>query len=85
MKKGYDTFVDSLSELQDGKEQILSIRDCKNYELKTVEAIVYSSPEKLPDGDILWIRDRMGQLKPDPWAIKIIKEDVKISKKERGL
>jgi hypothetical protein len=73
MKKEYDTFVNTLSELQEGEGE-LAIRDCETYEARVVKAIISSSPDKLPDGDTLWIRFSRGQLSPEPWAIKIIQD-----------
>jgi hypothetical protein len=72
MKKEYDTFVDTLSQLREGEEIELPIRDCETYEAIVVKAIISKSPEKLPDGDTLWIRFSRGQLSPEPWSIKII-------------
>ncbi len=74
MKKEYDTFVETLSQLQEGEEIELAIRDCETYEAIVVKAIISRSPEKLPDGDTLWIRFSRGQLHPEPWAIKITQE-----------
>ena len=71
----YETFVlASLSELKEGEEQVIDIRDAETYEPKVVKAIVSSSPEKLPGADTLRIRWRRGQLVPQPWAIKIIED-----------
>jgi hypothetical protein len=67
----YETFIPNLSELKDGQEQILHIRDAENYVPKVVKAVVSSSPEKLPGADILRIRWSRGHLAPKNWAIKI--------------
>lgn len=81
MGKEYDTFVlKSLSELVEGKELELLIRDLtpgpRKYEGKFVKAIVSSSADEFSDR--LWIRFQKGQLHPQPWSIKIIEEISKI-------
>ena len=71
----YETFIlANLSELKDGQEQILEIRDAETYVPKVVKAIVSSSPQKLPGADTLRVRWRRGQLVPQPWAIKIAQD-----------
>lgn len=71
----YETFiVNDLSDLKDGQEQELDIRDTQNFETRRVRAVISSSPEKLPGVDILRIRWQRGQLEKKPWAIKITKE-----------
>ena len=73
--KEHDTFINFLSDLKEGEEIELSIRDCETYDARVVKAIVSSKPEKLPDSDKLWIRFSRGQLATkEPWAIKIIQE-----------
>ncbi len=84
MKKEYDTFVDTLSQLQEGEECELAIRDCETYEARVVKATISSSPEKLPDGDTLWVRFSRGQLSPEPWAIKITQELGSLLEKQMG-
>ncbi len=74
MAKEYDTFVQALEDLKDGKETELTIRDLETYEQKKVKAIISSSKEKLPDADILRIRYSRGVPVNEPWAIKIIEE-----------
>jgi phenylphosphate carboxylase gamma subunit len=78
MKKSYDTFVRSLKELPEGQEVELLIRDLTpgmhKYDSRYVRAIISSSPEKLPTGDILWLRLERGTLHPQPWTIKITEE-----------
>lgn len=76
MKKEYDTFVDSLDELPQGREVAMAIRDLtpgpRKYDSQYVKAIVSSSPQDLPDGDILWIRLQLGTKQPHPWSIKVL-------------
>ncbi len=78
MKKEFDTFVENLQELPDGQECRLTIRDLtpgrRKYENRYVRALVSSSPERLPDGDTLWLRFSTGFLYPQPWAIKVVEE-----------
>ena len=71
MATEYETFVTTLSELSEGKEIELVIRDVETYEPQKVKAIVSSSKEKLKGGDTLWIRYSRGLLHKEPWAIKI--------------
>jgi len=44
----------------------------ENYEHVYVRAILSKSPEKIPEGDILWMQDYKGKREPDPWRIKIL-------------
>ena len=74
MAKEYDTFVQALEDLKDGKEMELTIRDLETYEQRKVKAVVSSSKEKLPDADILRIRYSRGVPVNETWAIKIIEE-----------
>ena len=75
MAKEYDTYVDNLSNLQQGEEIELSIRDLDTYEFRVVRAIVSSSRDKLPGGDALRIRLMKGKvITEEPWAIKIIED-----------
>ncbi len=76
MKKEYDTFVENLSHLAEGKEIDLTIRDLNpgrhKYESHYVKAILSSFPDQLTGSDILWIRFPLGFLHSKPWGIKII-------------
>ena len=78
MKKEYVTWLVGSDKLAEGQEIELSIRDLtpgrQKYDGRNVRAIVSSSPDKLPEGDILWIRSGTGVLHPQPWAIKITGE-----------
>ncbi len=80
----YDTFIENLSELREGKETELTIRDLSNLKTIDVRGIVSSSPQKLEGGSLLWIRDLMGRLNPEPWVIKIL-EHIKIPKTPKGM
>lgn len=76
MKKEYVTWLMSGEELPEGREIEVSIRDLTpgqhKYLGRNVKAVVSSSPDKLPDADVLWIRSGTGVLRYQPWAIKII-------------
>ncbi len=75
MVKEYDTYVDSLSNLRQGEEIELPIRNLETYEFRVVKATVSSSKEKLPRGDKLWIRLMKGKMvTKEPWTIKIIED-----------
>ena len=78
MKKEFVTFTRDLAELKENEEISLAIRDLTpeqhkyKYNTQLVKAILASSPDKLPEGDTLWIRSWTGVLHPKPWAIKIL-------------
>jgi len=78
MKKEFMTFVRDIDQLTEGQEVTLAVRDLtpgpRKYDCKIVRAILTSSPDKLPDGDVLWIRSWTGVAHPEPWAIKIVAE-----------
>lgn len=72
----YDTFVNNLSELQEDKELPLAVRDLQpgihKYCYRHVVALVSSDPGKYPDK--LDIRFSRGQLHPNSYSIKIVKQ-----------
>ena len=72
MAKEYDTFADDISILKEGEEITIAIRETDIYRTRVVKALVSSSKEALPDGDVLWIRYNRGNRRPYPWTIKII-------------
>jgi len=78
MKKEYVTWLVRDEQFAEGQEIELTIRDLtagrEKYNGRNVRAMVSSSPDKLPGGDILWIRSGTGVLHPKPWAIKITEE-----------
>lgn len=78
MGKKWVIFVSRMEDLADDKESVLTIRDLspgpRKYNAKVVKARISSSPETIPDGDVLWVRSWIGHLHPKPWAIKIIEE-----------
>lgn len=70
-KKEWDCFVDDLSDLPQGVEMELFVRDITTYETHRVRAIVTSS-RGVVDTDPLWLRYQRGGLRPEPWAIRVI-------------
>ncbi|MFQ5987770.1 MAG: phenylphosphate carboxylase subunit gamma [Dehalococcoidia bacterium] len=78
MKREYVTWVDDLHNLPEGEEIQLTIRDLtpgrRKYEARHVKAILSSSPDKLPDGDTLWLRSGSGVMMPVPWVIRVVEE-----------
>lgn len=78
-KKEYDSFVDNPEGLADG-EISLAVRELtpadrkKKYLTRYVKAQICRDPEKMPDGDVLWLRWQRGRQYPKPFAIKIVQE-----------
>jgi hypothetical protein len=72
--KEYQTFVEHLDELPEGKELILGIQDLtpgrRKYDRQIVKAKIYM--DKAPGAEVLWLRTLAGALHPKPWAIKIV-------------
>ncbi len=62
------------SELKDGEKQIVDVSDMETYEMRTVRAILVSSPEKLPRGDTLSVRWQCGYNHSKPWVIEVVEE-----------
>ena len=78
MRKEYQAFVADFNQITDGEEIELNIKDLtpgpRKYDSRLVKAKLFSSPDELPDGDILWLRSHSGYLYPKPWAMKITQE-----------
>ena len=78
MTKEYSTVVDKITDLPDGGEVELTIRDLtpgpRKYDARIVRAKVASSAGKLPGGDVLWVRSMVGIQYPEPWAIQVLEE-----------
>lgn len=78
-KKEYDSFVDKPDALADG-EISLAIRELtpdnrrKKYLTRYVKCVICRDPEKMPDGDVLWLYWQRGRRYPKPFAIKILEE-----------
>ncbi len=77
MKKEYVAFVRRIGDLNEGKATLF-IKDLtpgpRKYDTKLVRAELSRHSEKLPDGDVLWIRSETGYLHSEPWAMKILEE-----------
>ena len=81
MKKEYDQFIlfEDVGEMPEGEVNI-TVRELtpddhrKKYLARYVKAKVSSDPDKMPEGDVLWLRWQRGRLYPKPWAIKIMEE-----------
>jgi hypothetical protein len=71
MAKQYDTFVDDLATLPEGKEVVLAVRNLEDFKTIAVKAVVSSTGE---EGDLLWLRFSRGRLREKPWRIKVIEE-----------
>jgi hypothetical protein len=79
MAKEYLVFVEDIKkDLPEECKILLTIKDLttgpRKYDTRIVKAIVSSSPEKLPESAVLWVRSWTGVLYPYAWAIKIIEE-----------
>ncbi len=76
--KEYDTFVNSLEDLPQEGEISLTVRDLtpgpRKYDARYVRARVSKDPQRLPGGNLLWLRFQKGQAHPQPWAIQILEE-----------
>ena len=73
--EGYSVYLEEhKAEIEEGKPFVLEVMDTEKFEKKVVKAIVAKSPEALPDGQDLWIRDEKAELAPTPWRIRIIEE-----------
>jgi len=84
--KIYDTFNDEPEKMLQMEEIDITIRDLtpgnEKYCSKYVRAILSKDPDALPDGDELLIRYQRGELSPEKWRIRIVKEigEYKITK-----
>jgi hypothetical protein len=79
MPKEYAVFVENIrKDLPEGREIVITVKDLtpgrRKYENRVVKAIVSSTPAKLPEEDILWVRSWTGVLYPNPWTIRIAEE-----------
>lgn len=78
MSTEYSTFVSDPQGLPEGQEIKLAIKDLtpgpRKYDCRIVKAIVSSSPDKIEEGDVLWLKSLVGIQFPKPWVIKIVEE-----------
>jgi hypothetical protein len=74
--KEYQTFVEYVDALPEGKDIVLGIHDLtpgrQKYDMQIVKAKIYRSMDKEPGADVLWLRTLAGALHPKPWAMKIV-------------
>jgi hypothetical protein len=71
----YETFIlKDPTEIPDGKECTLEIRDTETYETRVVKAVIEKSSKNLSGGDFLRVRWQRGMALPDLWGIKILEE-----------
>jgi hypothetical protein len=74
----YDTFVENLQALPQGKETELVIRELapgqRKYCRRRVKAVITNAAQGPAGGDVLWLRFYSGRRHPQPWAIKITEE-----------
>lgn len=73
----YLTFVRQYSDLREGEAELF-VKSLspgpRKYDTKRVRARLARSPERLADGEVLWVRSETGVLDPQPWRIKILEE-----------
>lgn len=78
MSKEYEAFIKDIDQLTDGAEVELNIKDLtpgpRKYDSRLVKAVLFSSPEQLPQGDTLWLRSYGGIRHTKPWTMKITQE-----------
>lgn len=76
-RKEYVTFLRRTRDLADGP-QTLFIKDLtpgpRKYDTRLVRCEVAQEPDKLPEGDLLWVRSETGYQLPQPWRIRILAE-----------
>ena len=74
------------AEIERGEPFSIQVVDRDIFEEKVVKAIVAKSPEALPDGEDLWVKDDREEISPVPWRIKILEETTDIwTRPSRGL
>jgi hypothetical protein len=63
-----------MAEIEEGKPITIQVTDREIFEQRVVKAIIARSPDKLPEGEDLWIKNEREEIDPVPWRIKIIEE-----------
>lgn len=63
-----------LDRIRAGEAVILEVHDMDTWERKVVRALVFQSPEGLTDVSLLKVEEYGGDLRPQPWAIRILEE-----------
>jgi len=76
MTKVWETQIEIIyeqeKEIEAGEPIETYVFDPETYETTYCKAIISKDPSKLPDGDVLNVRNFKGQMEPEPWAIKIL-------------
>ncbi|MFC1906505.1 phenylphosphate carboxylase subunit gamma [Chloroflexota bacterium] len=71
----YVTKLRNLGDLQDGANLELFIQDLapgpRKYDGERVKAVVSSSIDDTPSGDVLWVRSALGRMQDKRWGLKI--------------
>jgi hypothetical protein len=71
----YEAFIiDDPSEIAEGEEIELQVRDSETFEQKVVKCIVSRDPFKLEGADELLVRWQRGQPLDKMWAIKVLED-----------
>ena len=74
----YLAHVKHLTDLQEGKTAVLTVRDLssgkKKYLARVVRAQVSRSPEALAKWDTLWAHSVVGFKDPQPCGVKVVEE-----------
>lgn len=74
----YLAHLKHLSDLQEGKTIVLTLRDLtpgkKKYLARVARVQVSRSPEALASWDKLWALSVVGRKDPQPWGMKIVEE-----------
>lgn len=76
MADAYETFVRDLSELPEGEETLLVLRDLtrgrRKYFAQNVWAVVSRSPDPSGESRPLRIRSAVGNLYPGEWYVRVV-------------
>lgn len=77
MGRGYNIFEVNLAkkwpDISTGKEVVVEIQSRDEGCTHIVKALI-GSPEKLPDGENLYVLSDDGRVKDEKWAIKVLEE-----------
>jgi hypothetical protein len=76
MTTEWETHIEIIYEqekdIEAGKAIETYVIDPVTFETVHCKAIISKDPSKLPDGDVLKVRNFKGQMEEKPWAIKIL-------------
>jgi hypothetical protein len=65
---------EQMGDIEAGKPVTIQVTDREIFEQKVVKAIIAKSPDKLPEGENLWIKNEREEIGAVPWRIKVIEE-----------